>query len=251
MEDFLDIELKSEVFEPGEVLGGDVESDNLNIRIGKRPVARNLRKLYELENRELPPEFAIFRNYGIWIITTSVGIVDEKGEGNDRLKHFGFKVRFDEYDPITIIDVLPKSKFVERVAGKLNIVADLKANGQFSLPESGQAISEKPIPVDYGAEGKLGVDANVVARFNFGVVTPVITAIGEEDVIGQWQFTREDKPMVGMQKMIMTILTPPDEEMEGEEITFEGMVTASIKRSLFHLPDKRKSEWVSLSCTLG
>ena len=102
MEEFVSLDLRSTSFQPRGVLGGDVDSENLEIRLGRKPLVQNLRELYEANNELLPADLRILKDYGFWMITFSVGIVDEKFGGNLNIHH---SILLYIYDILPVIDL--------------------------------------------------------------------------------------------------------------------------------------------------
>jgi len=85
---------------------GDVETSNgrLRLRIGERPIARNLRSLYEQSGKPLPPDFQVFMAYDIWMITHVISVVREGGF--KKVRQLGCQVEFDKDAPFTTLALL-------------------------------------------------------------------------------------------------------------------------------------------------
>lgn len=248
--DFVDLDLHSDFYNPElDDLGSEneVEFRNISIRVGRRPEALNLRQLLKATGRKIPPEFKLYRDYDIWLVTMSVGILDSKFEGNRFVNHLGLKAEFT--DPgISIIDIVPKSEFKKVVGGNLALEADLGLNGRFMLPKVASTLTKYNLPVELGLDCSVGTEADLVMRLGFSIFTSSITAIGEQDVIGQWIFTRSEKPLLGMQKVAMTVLTPRD--LEGSSLKLKAQISASMPSLFYLLPKKFQSDWIELDVEL-
>ena len=78
----------------GETGAGSIISDKISIKVGNMPIAYNLKKLYELGGKTVPPEIQIFTSYDIWIINYNIGVIKSRGIAN--VKQIGFKVKYKE-----------------------------------------------------------------------------------------------------------------------------------------------------------
>src|SRR4029079_18427227 len=62
----------------GTELDDKIAVKSLEVRLGNRPLCRNLRRLYELSHRELPPDIAVFDEYDIWSITHNMSAIHRR-----------------------------------------------------------------------------------------------------------------------------------------------------------------------------
>ena len=245
--DFIEIVLdKPRLIEPGVAdLGSedDLDYQNVSIRIGRRPIVKDVRKLYERSKRGMPNGYQVFKDFDIWLISHTIGVMDRNSHLLQNLKNIGYKVRFNEIDYITILDVMPKSKFITKLTAGLSVSADINLNGSFSLPDLSWKVQEEE-KLQFGAGIKIGGNTEIVGRISFDIITPKIIAIGEGDYQGEWCFEKDDLPLFGMHKMTQTLLVP-----QGlDKLEFEVQAYANL--TTFKVPNRRESEWLKLSCQL-
>ena len=51
----------------------------IKVRLGERPTARDVRKMFSAEGKELPLDLKVYGGYEIWLLGVTVGIVKEGG----------------------------------------------------------------------------------------------------------------------------------------------------------------------------
>jgi hypothetical protein len=221
----------------------DIEVGQLRLRIGERPVARNLRLLYEMSKRELPSDLEVFVSYDIWLLTHSVSVIKEGGY--KKIRQLGYQVRFPDKPKVTVLEVLPQTHFVTKVGGFFKSEADIQINGQASMPESITHLLNTVENLSLGGKLVLSEQVNLVARITFAVMTPVIQAVGAGDNGSEWVFRQDEQPLLGDQLMIQILLTP----RRLRALDFKARVYATI--ATFNLvPVRVTSEWTDLSWAL-
>src|ERR1039458_5170390 len=103
--------------EPGaDHLDGEAQVDfgKIEIRIGSRPIATDLGRLYAETGRTIPPEYsATFDGFRLWMIEFHIGILRQGGI--KRLESVSVEVRFPESPRITITDLFPRPQFIDRM----------------------------------------------------------------------------------------------------------------------------------------
>ena len=221
----------------------EIETDRIRLRIGERPIVRNLRALYEKSKRKLPADLEVFISYDIWLITHSVSIVKEGGF--KQIRQVGYQVRFPEKPKVTVVEVLPQTHFVTKLGGSFENEADIQIDGRASIAGSLTDLLDTVENVSFGGKLTLSQHLNVVARINFSVMTPVIQAVGIGDNGSEWVFNKEEKPLLGDQLMIQILLTP----RRLKKLAFKARVYATI--TTFNMvPARFQSEWIDLNCVL-
>jgi len=221
----------------------DIEAGPLRLRIGERPVARNLRALYELRGRQLPEDLEIFISYDIWLLTHCVSVVKEGGF--KQIRQMGYQMRFPDKPKVTVIEVLPQTDFVKRVGGFLKSESDIQINGQASLPDSLTHLLNKVENLSFGGKLTISKHLNVVGMVSFSVMTPVIQAVGVGDNGSEWVFKKYEQPLLGDQLMIQIVLTPP----HLRRLNFKARLYATV--TTFNLvPVRFESQWIDLECSL-
>lgn len=221
----------------------DIEAGRIRLRIGERPVARNLRVLYELGKREVPADLEVFLSYDIWLLTHTISVVQEGGF--KQIRQLGYEMQFPDKPKVTVLEVLPQTRFVTKVGGCLKGEADIQLNGQVAVPDSITHLLDYVEDLSFGGKVTLSNQLNVVGRVSFAVMTPVIQAVGVGDSRSEWVFIKDENPLLGDQHMTQMILTP----LRLKKLKFKARLNATI--SSFNLiPARLQSEWIDLECIL-
>lgn len=221
----------------------DIRDKHVRLRIGNRPLARNLRVLYKLSNRKLPEDLEVFMSYDIWLLTHAVSVIQE--DGFKKIQQVGYQMCFPDDPKVTVIEMLPQTRFIRKIGTSLESETDIKISGQASVPDSLTQLLDHVDGLSFG--GKLTVcnHANIAIRLSFAVMSPVVLAVGVGDSNSEWVFTRQQQPLLGDQLMIQLVLTPK----YLEKLNFRARVYATISTFNF-LPVRLKSNWIELECEL-
>jgi len=221
----------------------EIEEKQIRLRIGKRPIVRNLRTLYEINSRSLPEDLELFVAYDIWMITHVVSIV--QASGFRKVKQLGYQVNFPEDPKITVLEVLPQTQFVKKIGTSCESITDIQLNGQAQVPQELTNMLDQIESISFNGKLAMSNSVNIVGRLSFSIMTPIVQAVGKGDDSSEWIFTKDEKPLLGDQLMVQIILTPKFLD----EITFQSRVYATI--STFNvLPVRLKSDWITIQCEL-
>jgi len=193
--------------------------DEIELRLGNRPVARSVRSLFKLAKKQLPPEIAALKGE-TYLIAHAIGAAAKKGAG--RIDSVQLRASFAGAG--TTIDLVPNTVFKEFVKAGLKFEAGLGADGyakvpSIELPDVGQVVT-----LGAGAELKLSTEASVVGNLSVSLVTPKIQAVGRSSTLVSWQIDKDQKPLVGDQVLVQTITVPKGQE----SITFTLQAFATI-----------------------
>ena len=221
----------------------EIEFEPFRFRIGDRPIARDIRRLYELADRKVPEDLEVFHGNDIWAITYAVSVLG--GANFKSVRELGFRMRYPEKPRVTVLEVMPQTKFVKKLGGSFTSEADLDIWGQASVPSELTQLLEVFEHLGFGGKLKLSTKVNVVGRLSFSVVTPVIVATGVGDSGSEWAFQRDEIPLVGDHIMVQIIHTPRFQE----KLKFKAQVYTTVVTSYF-FPARLQSEWVELTCPL-
>jgi hypothetical protein len=211
-------------------MGGepDISKGEISLRIGYRPQARNLRLLYEKAGKQMPPDFEVYSAYDLWLLTHTVGIVDN--EFVRKVRQFGYKVWFpDDMNNgkrITVVKALPETRFIQNVGGRLETVADLELSGSAEAPTQLTELLEQVEGLSANAKISLSTKANFVGRISFGLLTTAVNAVGEGDSYTEWVFHRVERPLIGTQVMMQVLRTP--RRMRGLEFISQVYATIGV-----------------------
>lgn len=226
-------------------LGGEphIETKNIRLRIGERPVAFDLRTLFEENNRQVPEHIQIFKSYTIWVINHNIGIIKEGGYKS--INKLGYRVQFPDEPKVTVIDILPQSRFIKKLEMSFKNETDIQINGQVSIPDPLVILMNILKDIQLDAKINIANHLNIVGRFSFSVISPITQAVGVGDRTSEWLFTKKDKPLIGNQNVAQIVLTP----RYTRKLNFKSQIYATV--STFNLiPSKLESEWIDLECEL-
>lgn len=218
-DDFIDVELtRDQSFDPdvlvpssARTFGGeeaDLNFHSILLRIGRKPVARNIRKLYEKSGRVIPEGLEIFESYDLWLLSNSFGILNRGGFRH--VQQVGFHIRLPESPRCSVLSIFPKTEFVKLGGIKLEMEAEIGVNGRLSVPK----VALDPVlsleELSGGGKLALSSEASVVARVSLSLISTAIQAIGAGDNESQWVFERMlgGEPLLGDQMVMQVILTP-------------------------------------------
>jgi hypothetical protein len=197
-------------FGPGETSPGAVQKGQVRVRVGERPIVRNLKTLYRKTGRAMPADLQLYSAYNVWLVVFYVGALRESGVR--ALSRFGFAVTFPEKPRVTVLNLVPQSRFVKRVGLEVTSEAALSLNGEAHVPDAVAGLLAETDVLSGTAKLRIGTDARVVGTLSLSVMTPVVTAIGVGGRAAEWLFERDEKPLVGDQHMAVTLLVPKSVE---------------------------------------
>jgi len=216
--------------------GSQIEEGHVRLRIGERPIVRDLKRLYRKAGKTLPTDFEIFSAYNIWMILFAVGIVRESGMR--QVNRFGFALTFPEKPRVTVLSVLPQTRFVKRAGALLKAEATLSLNGSAEVPEAVSQALTTTDTLSVDASLNVSTQANVFGTLSFSLLTSVIQAIGTGDRRAEWVFEKSEHPLVGDQHLAITLLAPK----QVDELEVATRLSASI--TVFNLlPCKLETEF--------
>jgi hypothetical protein len=224
----------------------EIVKRNIEIRIGARPRALDLRRVYGQNGKEFPKDVELYTSYRVWLISHHVSIL--RHPGIEYVNRFSFEARFGEKPRVTILGLFPETKFVTRAAvdASAKAVAGIDLKGAASAPTVDLS-KLSPIVLSAGgsAQFELGTKVGFVGNLTLSVMTPAVVAVGVGDIYSHWAFEKVDQPLVGDQTISQTVLVPKNKT----RLDFEVRVGATI--STFDLlPSRRTSEWMRMSVEL-
>jgi hypothetical protein len=200
------------------------------LQIGDRPFVRDVRKLYELYQRPVPPELEVLAG-DLYLVTHAVGLVSPNRAS--KVQILGYRATFSEHG--STVELLPNTAFREYFKLDVNagFEAGLTAEGHAKLPDQLGALENTFIDLGVGASLQLGAKANaqVLGKLSLplSLKTPKIQAVGQASSTLIWQFHKADNPLVGTQIMVQTLLVPAGQEV----VTFTMQAFAQVREGLF------------------
>jgi hypothetical protein len=188
----------------GEAAANELKDRRIRVRLAERPTARNLRTLLEAGGKPLPADISLYAGYRIWLLSLTVGIVREGGWRD--VTQLGLQVELPESPRFTVLSLVPETRFVTHLDGKLECHVNVEANGSVKVPDLPLPTSGLPVSAGASADMKLG--AGVGLDLSVSVLTPVVIATGKGDRRAEWVLEPEREPLVGDQELLLTMLAP-------------------------------------------
>jgi len=224
---------------------GEISVNDLKIRLGDRPVCRNLQKLYELCHKEIPADVAVFDAYDIWLITHVIGALRRPGS-SAKLKALGYEAVFEEPENIYTIDIAPRSKFVHSLEGKAENVFDLGLEGHAHLPGAIKSLLETVDYIGGDAKIRLSSDLKVIGQVSFSLISPMIQAMGLGASRCEWLYELDQQDLLTDQVMLQTVLVPKGVR----SIKFKARGYAYIRPKWISFSARFQTKWLDLECAL-
>jgi hypothetical protein len=223
-----------EVFAPGE---DPVEKllNDYTLQLGDRPYVRSVRKLYELYQKQLPPEIAALRGE-TYLVTHAVGLIAKTGA--NRIDTVGYMASFEDHG--STIELFPNTRFKEYFSISAKFEAGVSADGYAKLPDQVGDLAKDIINLGAGAELQLSTEAQMVGKLALTIKSPKVQALGNASSTIIWQFNQDDKPLVGDQVMVQTIVVPKGQE----KITLKMQAFAMIDPGIFRRPVKIETDTI-------
>ncbi len=214
---------------------------NIEIRLGDRPLCRNLRRLYEQEHKDLPADIAVFDAYDIWMLTHSINAIDRKGD-SAKITALGYEADFKESEYVYTIELLPQTKFVSPLEGSFTNKADLLLEGNAKVPDAIKTATGAMNPLGGDARINLSSELKVIGKVEFAVKTSIIQAVGIGSSRCEWMFEKDKKPLLGDQIMLQTILVP--RFTTSAQCNIRGY--AMLKPNWISFPVKFYTDWIDI-----
>jgi hypothetical protein len=221
----------------------EIALDHLQVRIGVRPVAYDLRALYRSAHKKLPDTLA-FNQFDPWLIVHTMGAIVQ--EGSARVEAMGYEAVFGDETEAYTVDLFPQTRFATTVAGRLQgkVQLGIEGNARVDVPEL-----PGPMGIEVlsgGVELTLSSDASLLGLLSFSLLTPVVQAVGRGSPRCQWHFEKHERPLLGDQPMVQTVLV----HRFSEQISFKIRGYALVKRRYLSFAVRRETEWIDVVCPL-
>jgi hypothetical protein len=223
---------------------GELTIGKLRVRLGNRPIAYDLRRVF-MAGHGHPPDTSAYNGYDIWMVVHTMGVLSEDGRGT--VEAMGYEVSFPDEKAAYTIDLLPRTEFVTKLEAGFQARVDLGAEGRAGVSTQG--------PADAGTEsallaGSISVamskSASLLGKLSFSLKTPIVQAVGIGSSRSQWHFEKHDKDLFGDQVMVQTVLVP----RRTKQLDFKIRGYAMIKPRFYSFAARHETGWVKVSCPL-
>jgi hypothetical protein len=212
----------------------DVESGNVEVRLGRSPVFIDLSERSRVTGQALAPELQYLQSrFKVVLITTSVSVLRLKGIRS--VSALAYSLDFDSKADVAIVDLLPKPEIVDvarvHLSTDSSVTAEADAKGQFSVKIPGTEVATS---AGIGSENKAGI----LASFQYTVHSVRTQAIGLYGKTAIWNLVSEGRPIIGDFIFGVTILV----DQLIESLKFRSQISVTISKAGF-FPEKRASGW--------
>ena len=221
-----------------------IDIRGLHIRLGNKPFAHNLWDMLQQRERELPPNLAVFDAYDIWLISHMIGVIRDRGHAS--VQRLGYIAEFEDEEQIYTIDLLPQSQFCTTTGGSFEFSTALGVEGCASMPDGIRSLLNKTKILAGDAKLEFTSELNLLGRISFSTLSTLIQAVGTGSSRCEWCFDADEKPLLGEQIMLQTVLVP----RETKNIRFRICGYALIKTLWSPFGAKFETDWLSVECTL-
>jgi hypothetical protein len=181
-----------------------ISVNQLEVRIGTRILARDLRELYLKTHKEFPEDLEVFSQYDIWIIPHVISAI--RRSGWESVRALGYQATFGDSHQGYTVDLLPAPQFTTQAKVEVGVTADLGVEGQFEIPDGVRKFLPDVEPLSADAQCNLSAETKLIGRLGFSLITAKIQAVGVGDSRCEWLFSVDDKPLLGDQRMFQTVL---------------------------------------------
>lgn len=219
-------------------------NNDMHIRLGDRPIARNLQTLYEQGHKGFPEDLVLFDKYDVWLIPHSIGLI--RMEGRAKVKTLGYEALYDNAQKVYTTELLPQSKFIRKAGATFENQVDYTVEGLAQVPDLAKVVLEKMNVLSGDARFSFSSSLKMIGRISFSVMTPVVQTIGIGSSHCQWQFEADEKPLLGDQIMLQTVLVP----RYTDKIDLKVRGYALIKAGWTRAPVRYETQWLNLQCLL-
>ncbi|PKP58151.1 MAG: hypothetical protein CVT88_07830 [Candidatus Altiarchaeales archaeon HGW-Altiarchaeales-1] len=190
----------------------DVETAGVIVRIGNRPIVRNLKEILELSNANIPPEIEVlFKKSDIYSIVHGIGAI--RVEGNASIIELQYHAKVENINGAQIIDLIPSTKFRDVVKVGVIIQGSMSAIGATSIQipeELTRTLLPKYLSLGGDMRIQLSSNASFIGKFDFSVKFPVVQSLGASSDSCSWVLNPDEHktPLLGDQQLIQIIAVP-------------------------------------------
>ena len=202
----------------------------IQLRVGNRPFARSMTKLFKAQGKKLPADLAALAGE-CYLIVHSVGIVAERYD--DMIRTIGYQAEFDGQG--NTIELLPATKFHKWISGGNKFEAGLAVDGHAKTPSIDTELTGAPISLGGKAELRVSNKADLVGNISMALQTAVIQAVGQSSSVVTWQLDQDDKLMVGDQTLLQTVMVPSSRKNMSFKLSAFAVVDAGWFRRAVRL----------------
>lgn len=232
---------------------GDIDTFRLRLRIGRRPFAVPLQGINRSMKRKASNQYStLLSSLEYWMIVYSIGIQDEGDWRN--VVRFGLKVRLPDQEMIRVISVFPETQMLRLGKGKAQWKGTVGVSGALDATLQPMDFGENPALssmlnplISTGMSAAVDTRADAALGLSFDVLSPLVVATGENDIVSAWSFTQApDNLLVGDQLVghVVSLPRPSAGSLSLEAELFADLGVLSIFTSRW------KSEVIKLSVPL-
>jgi len=221
--------------------GGGAKVAGINVRLGNQPIVRNLKKLLELSNANLPPEIEVlFEKRDIFSIVHGIGAI--RVEGDADIEELQYHAKVVNINNAQTIDLIPSTKFREALNASVTIEGAMTASGNISAKIPNELTAALlPTYINLGGDMsvQLSSNASFLGKFVFSVKFPVIQSAGVASDSCSWILSPDENktPLLGDQLLIQFITVPKGIT----ELKFEVYGVVKVDKGIFYSPETKNT----------
>ena len=225
---------------PEAKLGGaepDLALRRVRLRIGRRPIVHNMRRLYEALSVEYPKDLKLFEQYEVWLFSLRLHLL--KDGGFNSVRKLGCQVKYPEDYAVSIVSQLPDSEFITRAGGQVKTSAIFTVTGDVKIPVIGASAGKASVQIGGGIHAEASADAHLT--LSFSVMSDKIVATGTGDYLGEWSVKRGDQPLLGEQCFLNAVLVPKSQT----QLALEMRAYVAVGTP-YLVPARLNTDWIKV-----
>jgi hypothetical protein len=216
----------------------ELNKGKVKLRLGEVPSVRKLREVNAALGKPVPQEFQAFDAYEIWLLTFGVGIL---AEGVREVDRFGLEIELPERPRMTVVSLMPSTKFIKKFEVGWEFNSALKLNGSLAVPDYVEQVLQKIEFIKASGSIEATTNAGILGNIKFNVMTPVVQTVGVGGRECAWVLEKDESPLVGDQVLTAAVLTP----LNLSTLNVKARLSATV--SVFDLlPSRLESSWIDL-----
>ena len=224
-----------------ERMSGPVSVAGILVRLGNEPIVRNLKKILELSNANIPPEIAVlFDKKDIYSIVHAIGAIRVEGQAD--VEELQYHARVTDVPNVQTIDLLPATKFKEVIKAGVTIEGALSSAGSVSakIPDDlANTLLPKYVNLGGDMQIQLSSNASFVGKFTFAIKLPTVQSMGIASNQISWILNPDEEktPLLGDQLLVQFVAVPKG----ATQLTYEIFGRVQVDRGLFHFSEVKET----------
>ena len=242
----IDIQVCPELGEAGE-LGGTIHAGGLIARTNDQPIAVSLRSIFSQlgtcpEEASLSSEqlCALYGRFDLWLVPHTVHIIRRHGHAEPTCVGIDIRYVVKGDSTCSVRALIPAPQHITH--GQASGIIGL--NGELGTAPHA-CDQESPVGKLAGIAFRGTIGARLVLRFHATVVTPYVSAIGQNSSRCEWRFDKHKEPLFGRDITTYAVVALPRRKR-----TLEYESRFYFESRAAFLSHRYESDWTRVSCRL-